>query len=112
MSSSDETVRDGHEFDNGHPTGAMNIPAFFSTAMGMQVNPDFVSQASFSSSPVRSNAMPELRCIALSHRWCLCMWYDNRLSGGIVSDIVHIVFLALGTGAMGMLPPPPPPLLW
>lgn len=39
-------VRAEHEFEHGRPAGAVNIPAFFSTAMGMQVNPEFVGQAS------------------------------------------------------------------
>ncbi|CAM9442724.1 unnamed protein product [Sphacelaria rigidula] len=37
-------VRDGQEFEQGHPAGSVNIPAFFATAAGMQQNPDFVKQ--------------------------------------------------------------------
>lgn len=39
-------VRAEHEFEHGRPAGALNIPAFFSTGQGMQVNTEFVSQAS------------------------------------------------------------------
>lgn len=42
------TVRTGDEFSNGHPAGAINIPAFFSTAAGMQPNPEFVAQVRIS----------------------------------------------------------------
>lgn len=37
-------VRAEHEFEHGRPAGALNIPAFFSTGQGMQVNTEFVSQ--------------------------------------------------------------------
>lgn len=37
-------VRAGQEFEHGHPAGAINIPAFFVTATGMQRNPEFVKQ--------------------------------------------------------------------
>lgn len=39
-------VRADYEFEHGRPAGAVNIPAFFSTAQGMTVNRDFVDQAS------------------------------------------------------------------
>lgn len=38
-------VRADYEFEHGRPAGALNVPAFFSTAQGMTVNPDFVDQA-------------------------------------------------------------------
>ncbi|CBJ27678.1 putative Ntdin [Ectocarpus siliculosus] len=37
-------VRADYEFEHGRPAGAVNVPAFFSTAQGMTVNPDFVDQ--------------------------------------------------------------------
>lgn len=37
-------VRADYEFEHGRPAGALNVPAFFSTAQGMTVNPDFVDQ--------------------------------------------------------------------
>lgn len=37
-------VRADYEFEHGRPAGAVNIPAFFSTAQGMTVNPQFVDQ--------------------------------------------------------------------
>eukprot|EP00752_Nemacystus_decipiens_P004566 g4167.t2 len=37
-------VRADHEFEHGRPAGALNVPAFFSTAQGMTVNQDFVDQ--------------------------------------------------------------------
>ncbi|CAM9095132.1 unnamed protein product [Pylaiella littoralis] len=37
-------VRADYEFEHGRPAGAVNIPAFFSTAQGMTVNRDFVDQ--------------------------------------------------------------------
>ncbi|CAN0500841.1 unnamed protein product, partial [Scytosiphon promiscuus] len=39
-------VRADYEFEHGRPAGAVNVPAFFSTAQGMTVNPEFVNQAS------------------------------------------------------------------
>ena len=41
-----EPVRAEHEFEHGRPAGALNVPAFFSTGQGMQVNSEFVNQAS------------------------------------------------------------------
>ncbi|CAM9681297.1 unnamed protein product, partial [Scytosiphon promiscuus] len=37
-------VRADYEFEHGRPAGAVNVPAFFSTAQGMTVNPEFVNQ--------------------------------------------------------------------
>lgn len=39
-------VRADYEFEHGRPAGAVNVPAFFSTAQGMTVNPEFVNQVS------------------------------------------------------------------
>ena len=36
-------VRTEAEFAVGHPTGAVNVPAFLRTPSGMQPNPDFVT---------------------------------------------------------------------
>ncbi|CAM9737281.1 unnamed protein product [Discosporangium mesarthrocarpum] len=37
-------VRSPDEFSNGRPSGSINVPAFWSTGMGMKVNPNFVQQ--------------------------------------------------------------------
>lgn len=68
-------VRADHEFEHGRPAGSVNIPAFFSTAQGMQVNPEFVNQVQYSTIIISAKA-----CLSINRMRCTAV----MLSSGTV----------------------------
>ncbi|CAN0128191.1 unnamed protein product [Ectocarpus sp. 12 AP-2014] len=79
-------VRADYEFEHGRPAGAVNVPAFFSTAQGMTVNPDFVEQARLIAEKFPDKAAKlVIGCQMGSRSAQAAGWLENAGYSGIVN---------------------------